>query len=59
MAKRGKKDVFSATKAVKANARERVGTPRPSHPLPDEKTKAERRARKHRIPLDTMLDRQD
>lgn len=59
MAKRGKKDVFSVTKAVKANARERVGTPRPGHPLPDEKTKAERRARKHKPTLTAFLERQE
>jgi len=34
MAKK-KKDEFSATKAVKANARERVGQPKPSRILPD------------------------
>jgi hypothetical protein len=34
MAKR-KKESFSATKAVKANARERVGQPKPSRVLPD------------------------
>ena len=34
MAKRKKKG-FSAAKAVKANARERVGQPKPSRVLPD------------------------
>jgi hypothetical protein len=34
-----KKKVFSATKAVKANARERLGSPPPSHPLPTIKDK--------------------
>jgi hypothetical protein len=34
MAKR-KKETFSAAKAVKANARERVGQPKPSRILPD------------------------
>jgi len=34
MAKK-KKAGFSATKAVKANARERVGQPKPSRVLPD------------------------
>lgn len=34
-----KKKVFSVTKAVKANARERLGTPPPSHPLPTIKDK--------------------
>jgi hypothetical protein len=36
---KSKKEVFSATKAVKANARERLGTPPPSHPLPTIKDK--------------------
>jgi hypothetical protein len=36
-----KKRVFSATRAVKANARDRVGTPKPSFPLPTTKEKAD------------------
>ena len=36
---KAKKEVFSATKAVKANARERVGTPPPEIVLPDDKTR--------------------
>jgi hypothetical protein len=34
-----KKQVFSKVKAVKANARERVGTPPPERILPDPKQK--------------------
>ena len=34
-----KKEVFSKVKAVKANARDRVGTPRPERVLPDPKQK--------------------
>jgi hypothetical protein len=34
-----KKEVFSKVKAVKANARERVGTPPPERVLPDPKQK--------------------
>jgi len=34
-----KKQVFSKVKAVKANARQRVGTPRPERILPDPKQK--------------------
>ena len=34
-----KKQVFSKIKAVKANARERVGTPPPERVLPDPKRK--------------------
>ncbi|HEY0264442.1 MAG TPA: hypothetical protein VGC07_07950 [Granulicella sp.] len=36
---RPKKPTFSATKAVKANARERLGSPPPGHVLPDPKQK--------------------
>ncbi|WP_213803856.1 hypothetical protein [Granulicella sp. dw_53] len=35
-----KKQVFSKIKAVKANARDRVGTPPPERVLPDPKQKA-------------------
>jgi hypothetical protein len=37
---KSKKKVFSAVTAVKANARDRVGTPPPSRPLPTVKEKA-------------------
>ena len=33
--KRARKKTFSAVKAVKANARERVGQPKPERVLPD------------------------
>jgi len=36
---KSKKRVFSKVKAVKANARERVGTPPPERILPDPKQK--------------------
>ena len=52
-----KKQVFSATKAVKANARERLGTPPPSHPLPTLKEKAAARP-KHKETLADLLDSQ-
>ena len=39
MSKSKKKQVFSKVKAVKANARERVGTPPPERILPDPKQK--------------------
>jgi hypothetical protein len=39
MSKSKKKQVFSKVKAVKANARERVGTPPPERTLPDPKQK--------------------
>ena len=50
-----KTKVFSVTKAVKANARERLGTPPPSTPIPDRKTKAERGPEKHKRPLAEVL----
>ena len=55
MARRRPK-TFSVTKTVKSNARDRVGTPPPSHALPDDKTKATRRAAKHKITLTKLLD---
>ncbi len=55
MARRRPK-TFSVTKAVKSNARDRVGTPPPSHALPDDKTKAARRAAKHKVTLSRLLE---
>jgi hypothetical protein len=37
--KKAKKQVFSAVKAVKSNARDRVGAPPPERVLPDPKQK--------------------
>jgi hypothetical protein len=53
---RQKKPVFSATKAVKANARERLGSPPPSHPLPTPKEKAAKP--KHKKSLADLLNSQ-
>jgi hypothetical protein len=53
-----KKAIFSATKAVKANARERLGTPPPSRALPDPKQKAAATP-KHKETLSDLLERQD
>ncbi len=50
MAKK-KTQVFSIVKAVKANARERVGTPPPSAPIPDRKHKEEHGPAKHKRDL--------
>lgn len=47
MAKK-KVDIFSAVKAVKENARERIGTPPPSTPIPDRRHKAEHGPEKHK-----------
>ena len=55
---KAKKEVFSVTKAVKANARERVGTPPPEIVLPDDKTRSERRTSKHKETLQKMLQRE-
>lgn len=52
---KAKKEVFSVVAAVKANARERVGTPPPEVVLPDDKAKSERRASKHKVTLQKLL----
>ena len=57
MAKR-KPARFSATKAVKANARERLGTPPPSQTLPDPKRKAATKPR-HKTTLSDLLNEKD
>lgn len=51
-----RKQTFSATKAVKANARERLGSPPPSHALPDPKQKAAAKP-KHKETLADLLVR--
>ena len=54
--KKAKKRVFSIVKAVKANARERLGTPPVGKVLPDPKAKAMRQPR-HKETLETMLEK--
>jgi hypothetical protein len=54
MARKPKKEIFSATKAVKANARERLGSPPPSRPLPTPKEKAAAKP-KHKQTLADLL----
>lgn len=56
MAKKAKKEVFSVTKAVKANARERVGTPKSSFALPTVKEK-EAAKPKHKETLADLLEK--
>ncbi|WP_263411155.1 hypothetical protein [Terriglobus tenax] len=56
---KAKKQTFSVTKAVKANARERVGTPPPGHALPDPKEKSERRKVKHKETLADLLSEKE
>ena len=51
---KAKKKTFSVTKAVKANARERVGQPRPERVIEDPK-RAERRKPKHPQTLPQLL----
>jgi hypothetical protein len=55
---KAKKEVFSPTKAVKANARERLGTPPPSQPLPTLKDKLTARP-KHKETFADLLDTKD
>lgn len=52
---RKKKQKFSATKAVKSAAREHLGMPSPTRVVPDAKSKAARRAKKHRRSTDEFL----
>jgi hypothetical protein len=54
-----KKKVFSKVKAVKANARARVGMPPPEQTLPDTKKKAARRKTKHKTTLGKLLARDE
>lgn len=55
---KAKKSVFSVTKAVKANARERLGTPPPSRALPDPKQKSAAKPR-HKETLADLLERKE
>ena len=51
MPKKRKKKTFSASKIVREMARERVGSPKPSRPVPPNKTKPE----KHKPTLGELL----
>jgi hypothetical protein len=51
MARKRKKKTFSAAKTVREMARERVGSPKPSRPVPAKTTKAE----KHKPTLEKLL----
>lgn len=59
--RRGKaaKRVFSIVKAVKANARERVGHVPPERVLPDPKARAARGRGKHKQTLQDLLAKRD
>ena len=52
--KKARKQVFSVTKAVKANARERLGSPPPERVLPNTKDKAAAQP-KHKETLADLL----
>jgi hypothetical protein len=56
--KRAKKKTFSAVKAVKANARERVGQPKPEQVLPGT-PREEKRAEKHPKTLARLLSEEE
>lgn len=55
MAKKRRPKAFSAIKAVKANARERLGTPPASSVIPDRRVKTERGPLKHKKKLDEVI----
>jgi len=52
MPKKRKKKIFSASKTVREMARERVGSPKPSRPVPAKTTKPER----HKPTLGKLLE---
>ena len=56
--KKAKKRVFSISKAVKANARARLGTPPPERVLPDPKQKAAA-APRHRETMAELMNEKD
>lgn len=56
--KRARKKTFSTVKAVKANARERVGQPKPERIIADTPMLV-RRAQKHPKPLSKLLSEEE
>lgn len=56
--KRAKKKTFSTVKAVKANARERVGQPKPERVIVPE-PRQEKRGRKHRTTFSEIIHGED
>jgi hypothetical protein len=58
MAKKRAKKKFSVVKAVKANARERVGQPKAERVIED-KPRAERRDAKYKATLGELLEDRD
>ena len=57
-AKKAKKKIFSAVKAVKANARERVGQPKPERVIV-ETPRAQKRKTKHKQTIAEILSSDD
>lgn len=53
--KKRRPKIFSATKAVKANARERLGTPPPGGAIPDRRIKAEHGPVKHKKQMEEVI----
>ncbi len=58
MAKKKAKEVFSVTKAVRANARERVGQPKPARVIPERTPDGERES-KHKDTLSDLLAKRE
>ncbi|HEX3662052.1 MAG TPA: hypothetical protein VHU89_11505 [Acidobacteriaceae bacterium] len=56
--KHAKKKTFSTVKAVKANARKRVGQPRPERVIVDT-PRQEKRVEKHSKPLAKLLSEEE
>lgn len=54
---KAKKRVFSMVKAVKENARDRIGTVPPERVIPDPKQRAESRKTKHKETLSDLLSK--
>lgn len=50
--------VFDVAKAVKANARERVGQPKPEKVI-ESSTREERKVRKHKLTLEKLLKEEE
>ena len=55
--KKRKPGKFSATKAVKANARERIGQPKPARVLEEKPEK--RRQAKHKKKLEQVMEQEE
>ena len=55
---KAKKKVFSVVKAIKSNARDRVGSPPPERVLPDPKQKLAAQP-KHKETLADLLEKRD